>query len=1843
VKIKISAPKRAIRRVINIKTVTFWRYQNIAIVFALIASLLTFAPQPSAEAAPPTCAQGGVCQVGDIGPGGGIVFYVASGTFTQTGATGSMCANSCKYLEAAPSGWNTGSDPNRSYNSNSGLIGVNAQGTAIGSGYRNSLAVIAAGFTDTATSAAALARSYRGGTKQDWYLASKDELNQMCKWVRGQAWGSDATICDSSGTINSGSASGFGTNPYWSSTENGSNTVTAWWQSFVSGEQSTTDYKATDTRLVRPIRAFAQEKFACGTSGTFTVINNVVTGNDSCTGSAVVPEGVTALGTSFYNSGLNSITLPSTLVTIGDSALRETQLVSVVIPASVTSIGFLSLASRFITSVTFATGSQLRTIGGYAFQSTKFTSISIPASVASIGTGAFELNPNLATINFLGSIPSGQPWSAPAGATVSKVVCDGSSRTCQVGENGPGGGTIYYYSSGGFNCGPTQSDTCNYLEVAPSTWSGASDPLKFWANASDFNYEITGVSKGADPPPLASDGVGLGYKDSLAIINNGRSIDSTTAAGAARAYSGGSKSDWYLPSPAELNLLCQWARGVAPSITTSCTGGSLDSTTYGAGSAGFTREYYWTSTQATGFPSYAHTRRFNTGSSYSALKNANFVGVRPIRAFAPGLAPAFSISSSSETVTAGSAITGYTITSTGGAIASYSISPAISSTPGLSFSTSTGLISGTPTTAASSRTYTITATNATSPSATRTFALTVNAPPTPAASISRTAYEPGTAANIGASLTNFDQTKSYQVTIKFVNSATNIDVVNGTLAATQGSTSLIAGYSSYSGSKLGFKGTYAAISSALSSVTWNPAVASGGVSIRIGISTAPGANEFYDANSNHYYRFVATGLSSIDARTAAEATTLFGMRGYLVEINTQAENDFVGTETTAPNIWIGASDRVNEGSFIWDGATSNPKPTGHGVNASRGATFSSWSNNEPNDHGWDFASSNPEREDCVITNWFGVPGKWNDYPCRQVLSYLIEYGGRPGETSTATSATLTTTVTAVNPPIFTAIYDKNGAVGTLAKASDTYTQGRTAITLPGAGTMTKAGHTFAGWSESGSAPAISGTYAPTSSVTLKAVWTAVNYTITYNANGGDTTPTQASKTIGETFTLANPITRTTSSGPTYQFVGWNNGTSTIKAGSTITVGSSNLTYTAVWVVQFEVTYAANGGAFAAGETDKDSQCVAGGNLCTDNQSITLNAAPTRAGYTFAGWEDQGANLVAGSDSGSGAVQATVTTSRYIFTARWTAVNYTISYVSNGSTAPTETSKNIGQRFTIGAAVTKTNFDFAGWSDGTTVYWPESRYIVGSTNVTLTAQWTSRYTVTYSEGLGTGTPPTDTDTYRSGDAVEVLSGIAVERAQFSFNGWSDGTSTYQPGALYSVGSANVTLTAQWAPVYTVGYSTDLGPNAGTPPTDSTTYRTGATFTILSGSGLTNSGFTFAGWNDGTRTYQAGATYTVATSNVSFTAQWTAIPATTTPTPTPVVTGPPPSTLKTLTAPKILRDDKGYYCEMGTYVFIREGRTEETPKLTTSIFSLLQNGKVIESIKATLAKVSFTTNDPFIGSTMSCQVEVGQENLSATSNSNSSAGISVIAAARKAAIDAADTKYYKDRDDAYAKKDQEFARIAEIRAKAIAASKSSKETLAASANYQKAFAAASNLWKQELADAATNRTAGKDLAQQNYLKALEAAGISIAPAQSKPVVTPTPTPTPTPKPTATPTPSPTATTIPQPTTQMEKVGTVFMASGSYSLNAATKLTLKAIALKINASGAKSILVYGHTDNRGGVNNTVLSQNRAKAVANYLRPLVRVKKISIGWYASKKPVAGGTSASALSQNRRVEIYTK
>ena len=84
-------------------------------------------------------------------------------------------------------------------------------------------------------------------------------------------------------------------------------------------------------------------------------------------------------------------------------------------------------------------------------------------------------------------------------------------------------------------------------------------------------------------------------------------------------------------------------------------------------------------------------------------------------------------SGSPFTLNKGTAMTTATPTSSGGVVTSWSISPSLPS--GLSFSTTTGAISGTPTVTSTSTSYTVTATN-TGGSATATISITVNdAPP----------------------------------------------------------------------------------------------------------------------------------------------------------------------------------------------------------------------------------------------------------------------------------------------------------------------------------------------------------------------------------------------------------------------------------------------------------------------------------------------------------------------------------------------------------------------------------------------------------------------------------------------------------------------------------------------------------------------------------------------------------------------------------------------------------------------------------------------------------------------------------------------------------------------------------------------------------------------------------------------------------------------------------------------------------------------------------------------------------------------------------------------------------
>jgi hypothetical protein len=126
------------------------------------------------------CEDGGACAVGETGPGGGVVFYVAASNFTSTGST---CNTACKYLEAAPTtGTDAWTDAMYQWSGNTTVeIGPNAQAGAVGSGYKNTEAIVTqSGGGTTAGKAGTIARAYRGPNNlSDWYLPSKDELNSM--------------------------------------------------------------------------------------------------------------------------------------------------------------------------------------------------------------------------------------------------------------------------------------------------------------------------------------------------------------------------------------------------------------------------------------------------------------------------------------------------------------------------------------------------------------------------------------------------------------------------------------------------------------------------------------------------------------------------------------------------------------------------------------------------------------------------------------------------------------------------------------------------------------------------------------------------------------------------------------------------------------------------------------------------------------------------------------------------------------------------------------------------------------------------------------------------------------------------------------------------------------------------------------------------------------------------------------------------------------------------------------------------------------------------------------------------------------------------------------------------------------------------------------------------------------------------------------------------------------------------------------------------------------------------------------------------------------------------------
>jgi hypothetical protein len=199
-----------------------------------------------------SCANGGTCVIGDIGPGGGVVFYVAGATDSQTAVAGYTGGGI--YLEAAPVGWGNGIavsagettgtsylDPVVHWCNTTGNTGATQVG--IGQGGNNTRL----GDLGCTSGAVQIATDLVLNGRSDWYLPSENELNQMAiqKDLIGLLYG--LTNC-------------YGTTCYWSSTEVGGGSSSRALQVSVSSRAMGNNDKlltASNQVMMRPIRAFS--------------------------------------------------------------------------------------------------------------------------------------------------------------------------------------------------------------------------------------------------------------------------------------------------------------------------------------------------------------------------------------------------------------------------------------------------------------------------------------------------------------------------------------------------------------------------------------------------------------------------------------------------------------------------------------------------------------------------------------------------------------------------------------------------------------------------------------------------------------------------------------------------------------------------------------------------------------------------------------------------------------------------------------------------------------------------------------------------------------------------------------------------------------------------------------------------------------------------------------------------------------------------------------------------------------------------------------------------------------------------------------------------------------------------------------------------------------------------------------------------------------------------------------------------------------------------------------------------------------------------------------------------
>ena len=296
-----------------------------------------------------------------------------------------------------------------------------------------------------------------------------------------------------------------------------------------------------------------------------------------------------------------------------------------------------------------------------------------------------------------------------------------------------------------------------------------------------------------------------------------------------------------------------------------------------------------------------------------------------------------------------------------------------------------------------------------------------------------------------------------------------------------------------------------------------------------------------------------------------------------------------------------------------------------------------------------------------------------------------------------------------------------------------------AVTAPDA--PTKEGHAFQGWD-----PAFPETM-PLGGATLTAQWQPELYTITFDTVGG-TGIRSIYERYGEPVTAPADPTR-----EGYDFAGWSPAfPETMPAGGAALV--------AQWTPKhYTITFDTDGGSAVASITAAYAS------------ALTAPAAPTKEGYTFAGW--------------SPAFPATMPLGGATLVAQWTPGEqlYTITFDTNGGSAVAPITAAAGAALTAPANPTKDGFVFIGWS-------PSFPTTMPSGGATLSAQWAEAqvgnftWTVSGNVVTITGINPAPAGALDIPSEIDGLSVTGI--GESAFHGCDKLTSVTIPNSVMDIG-------------------------------------------------------------------------------------------------------------------------------------------------------------------------------------------------------------------------------------------------------------------------------------------------------------------------------------------------------------------------------------------------------------------------------------------------------------------------